>query len=1154
MFKGYSLKRIRLINFHNFLDETISINGHLFLIGGNGSGKTTVLDAVHFVFTAGKPGLMELNSAARMANQPKNLGRTLQGIFLRYDLEKGQRNNDKTIGYAALEFQKNGSNEHLCIGCGALATNLQTRPDVWGFEAATTIDKLELTSKQDGKDFPISFAELKSRNFRAYPPDRYIDVITKRFFDSKSAYRDTMNLIAAGKSYRELVSRFQDQSQLFRELLPPPDEQAYREIQRSLRDIEQMQASSEDQKLRLEVLETVALDLQKAGELRERVARIAFIQASQTNESATEALENARKNLERIIEDLSQSRAKAEKLEHDLNRKTGELDGLKNSEIYKQQQRLGQIHRELDEVERSLQVTENDLKNHQDDTAEIGERRNKLWDDNTDFEQRLSYFIETGVSQGLVSQNDLSADAMNDFSQKHRILRLGIGQSLDQQRKKAAENEYRIEQQTKNIDQLERRILRLEREKEAVPDASGYLELQNRLTEEGIDFVPFYRLLEPTANASENIARIIEEILGPQRLCAIIVAPGRHKKARAEVLARAYDIPIVENFDNQPPAPPMTGLRQFLNFNGDLAASAENYAAAILDDFQIVRDEEALFKSSAGKVACTNGMIKENGSMRRVESDCNRFIGTAARQSTRNRQIEELKMQKNEIDIEIAIYKKNLRETSEKIEDLKRLLDSVDSLVPQIYQNLQNEIFDCDARLEKLKERREKSQIRLKELGLSREKLLAEQAVLLQLSDSHEFQSLTEAIAKLENEIKKDDQNLASLRREIGKFEANQEFAEKGLEHSKICCEKARYELQGAKKRLLELLTEIEEDQIEHHVFETHRGKQIKVENVPMRLREAEIAFAQKCQEISTCLSQNTTIQRSFHFSFDVDNLSVKDQNEVELTEVCNRHRCQYEETRAILEKKNRKLFEELILNDVVRRLIREEETLRRTIDAMNKELRELKFGNTTYSFSMQLRTEYREFRELIRSVSDTDESAQQALRNYFDAHRGQLVREGDSLPDFLDYRKWHDVVLQARTGDNQVTLTRRRLSIGSGGEQSVPNYILLLSLAKVHLDHTGARFRIILMDEAFYGIDPQRRDELLNFADRIELTLIVAHPELDGVTESMANTTTLLVEKTAEGDVFLGNFDFSRKKPQAELFDEPAPDPDAIISVGPPQ
>jgi recombinational DNA repair ATPase RecF len=122
-------------------------------------------------------------------------------------------------------------------------------------------------------------------------------------------------------------------------------------------------------------------------------------------------------------------------------------------------------------------------------------------------------------------------------------------------------------------------------------------------------------------------------------------------------------------------------------------------------------------------------------------------------------------------------------------------------------------------------------------------------------------------------------------------------------------------------------------------------------------------------------------------------------------------------------------------------------------------------------------------------------------------------------------------------------------LSLGSGGEQSVPNYILLLSLAKVHLEHTGSRIRILLMDEAFYGIDAQRRDELLGFADRLGLNLVVAHPDLDGVTDKLARTTTLLVEKTAAGDIYVGEYVFSRKEP-AGLFDEPAEEEAAEIRI----
>jgi predicted ATP-binding protein involved in virulence len=39
---NYRIHKIRMINFHNFTNETITINngGHLFLLGDNGSGKS----------------------------------------------------------------------------------------------------------------------------------------------------------------------------------------------------------------------------------------------------------------------------------------------------------------------------------------------------------------------------------------------------------------------------------------------------------------------------------------------------------------------------------------------------------------------------------------------------------------------------------------------------------------------------------------------------------------------------------------------------------------------------------------------------------------------------------------------------------------------------------------------------------------------------------------------------------------------------------------------------------------------------------------------------------------------------------------------------------------------------------------------------------
>ena len=49
-----ALKKVRLVNWHRFRNETITFSGSVLLSGENGAGKSTILDAIQFVSTCSK--------------------------------------------------------------------------------------------------------------------------------------------------------------------------------------------------------------------------------------------------------------------------------------------------------------------------------------------------------------------------------------------------------------------------------------------------------------------------------------------------------------------------------------------------------------------------------------------------------------------------------------------------------------------------------------------------------------------------------------------------------------------------------------------------------------------------------------------------------------------------------------------------------------------------------------------------------------------------------------------------------------------------------------------------------------------------------------------------------------------------------------------
>lgn len=106
-----TLTKIKLINWHGFYDETISVKSSTLFTGDNGCGKSSLIDALYFLLTGGES---KFNTAAN-----ENAKRTLVTYMRGRTGTEGSeflRNENNIISHIALEFFDSITQKSLVIG------------------------------------------------------------------------------------------------------------------------------------------------------------------------------------------------------------------------------------------------------------------------------------------------------------------------------------------------------------------------------------------------------------------------------------------------------------------------------------------------------------------------------------------------------------------------------------------------------------------------------------------------------------------------------------------------------------------------------------------------------------------------------------------------------------------------------------------------------------------------------------------------------------------------------------------------------------------------------------------------------------------------------------------------------------------------------
>ena len=224
------------------------------------------------------------------------------------------------------------------------------------------------------------------------------------------------------------------------------------------------------------------------------------------------------------------------------------------------------------------------------------------------------------------------------------------------------------------------------------------------------------------------------------------------------------------------------------------------------------------------------------------------------------------------------------------------------------------------------------------------------------------------------------------------------------------------------------------------------------------------------------------------------------------------------ERNRNLLNEEDRKLFEDLLLNNVgdsIREKIRSSkkwvEDVKRIMEKMNTS------SGLTFSLSWQGKTKDTEqeldTNEVVNIFNADAQILSEEDSKKIVAHfRSKIALEEEKYDDaeinyieviksVLDYRKWFQFKLYfKRAGGEKRELTDKEFSKFSGGEKAIAMYIPLF--AGINAKFNAARSdapRVIALDEAFAGVDDANIEDSFRILEELDLDYILTSQILWG-------------------------------------------------------
>jgi uncharacterized protein YPO0396 len=1105
------LENIRLVQWYHFQDETMPIGGSCILLGDNGSGKTTVLDAIQIALVADFSEIL-LNRAANEKSR-----RALYG-YVRWKIgsEDESRPGEVRYGrrscssYVMLEFSDDQNNSCFTCGVGFEATETDTEVPKLFFVVpdAKVADVEVVTSLVDGQRVVRPLREVKT----------WLRMRGGKCWQDSGTYREELRqrLGALPESFHRLIVKAlafkpigQVRQFVFDYLL---DDRPINTValQSNLEHYKRLEGEAQEAEKRIAELDEIVregeriITEQRTAESHQYMELQADMESSQIKVAELEGgIAQHRADLQLLLTRKKNIPEELRQITHELERLRKLLEG---HEVY---QHLIELERQIDDTRRNLSEAEDADQRARKLLLLQTEALDSLFTEQSRELKRLRpTLFEKGDLLGAEEPPEVVVRLRSTLASEGALTGRDL-RTWEKQLVRAADQSRQarlvLEKESNNAKSermaLQEELRTLDAGRQRYPDGpAALLHLLSARLKGRRDPKPLCELIE-VPNARWRDA--VEGYLNTRRF-DVIVAPEDYPRALSlyERHKRDYALPGRGNIfiasvglvdiDRMMRITPRCESRSLAEQVDTKDAYARLYCDFVLGDVICVDDEQSLRKH---KAAITDTvMIYRNHVARQTARDIfsRHYIGEAARRRRLEEivgRLAELHQDASQIAAHCTFLKELVPLLDEARAEARRLPDLIEKAESLEWLKLQVR------RLEEQKNKIDRSQI--KDLEDSRAEGLKRQDVLVDEQKKIEHRS-----GKLEEKIEQGEKDLEARKNERSSHEkALSDFSEQRDEQLR-----QSYEQRYARER-----TERSPEQI-HEVFEKQRRT---IETRVAKLTEKLIDLkARYVERHGVMISAAGTEFEEFKIELEAWRESKLPLYREKISEA---------KTKALQQ----------LAEDIVFRLRENLLLVRRQIDDLNRALEDVPFGSERYEFKVEVEPEHRDFYSIVMDAGRfekeslfgeaamTSPELRATLANLLDrlieAEAKEVKTELEAKADYREYFRYDLKIIHA---DGHYSLYDKVSGDKSGGETQTPYYIAILaSMYRLYRSRSlndRPLCGIVLLDEAFGKMDEPRITATLAFARNLGLQLILATPKERSEMVAPAVERSIFIHKDA--------------------------------------